>query len=90
MAVWCSPPNDWGLSPEKVPKSFPRLRTFETSFDEKNGFVYIVNGSLMHFQLTFMVLSDRKAKAPVSPGTINIHTIIENSLLVYKQSHKNL
>ena len=78
MAVWCSPPNDWGLSPEKIPKFSPRLRTFETSFDEKNGFVYIVNGSLMHFQLTFMVPSTREVETSVSPGAINIRTIFEN------------
>ena len=58
-------------------KFFPRLRTFETSIDEKS-FVYTVNGSLMHFQLTFMVLTDRKGEAPVSAGTINIRTIFEN------------
>ena len=40
----------------------------------------------MHFQLTFMVPSARK----VLPGTINIHTILENSVVLYKQSHKNL
>ena len=72
LAVWCSPPNDWGLSPEKMPELIPRLRTFETSVNEKYGLVYIRSISLIHFQFTFMVPDAGKGNAPVSERTINI------------------
>ena len=72
----------------KYRSSFPDCEPSKHRLIEKS-FVYIVNSSLMHFQLTFMVPSTHKGEAHVSPGTINIHTIFENSILLYKQSHKN-
>ena len=79
-----------GTFPWENTEAFSQTANLRNIDQWKNSFVYIVNGSLMRFQLTFMVPCDRKGEASVSPGAINIRTIFENWLLIYKQSHKKL
>ena len=71
-----------GTFPWENTEVFSQTANLRNIVWRKNSFVYIVNSSLIHFQRTFMVPSE----APVSPGTINIHTILENWILLYKQS----